>query len=277
MYINDVGNHRWEEINLGVAGANYGWPKCEGKCENPQFEGSIYTYSHGKGCAITGGAFYRGTQFPEEYQGSYFFADHCNQWIKRLLLDGTEADFVTEGPKSVVDLEVGPDGSLYYLLYSKSTEEEGYITDGAVGRIQFVSANRTPTAVVSARPRSGITPLEVNFDARGSSDPDGDPLSYTWNFGDESPATKGVTASHTYTTNGLFDVQLVVDDQKGGTSSATLAIRVGNPPVGNIVAPKEGTTVNPGDTIKYRGTGTDLEDGELMSKAVEIPSSLPVC
>jgi glucose/arabinose dehydrogenase len=267
MYINDVGDKSWEEINLGVAGANYGWPECEGECENPDFEDPIHAYSQRTGCAITGGAFYRGSQFPEEYQGNYFFADHCNQWIKRLLPDGTAADFVTEGPKSVVDLEVSPDGSLYYLLYSRSTEDEGYITDGAVYKIQFANANRTPTAVVSAHPTSGIAPLEVGFDGSGSSDPDGDPLSYTWNFGDKSPAATGVTASHTYATNGPFDVRLVVDDQKGGTDSATLTIRVGNPPVGSITAPKEGTTFNPEDTIEYAGTGTDPEDGALPASA----------
>jgi PKD domain-containing protein len=211
---------------------------------------------------------YRETQFPEEYQGSYFFADLCNGWIKRLLADGTAADFVTEGPEIVVDLEVGPDGSLYYLLYSKSGS---YTTptepDGAVGKIQFARANRTPMAVMSARPTSGVAPLEVSFDGSGSRDPDGDPLSYTWNFGDESAATTGVTASYTYTTNGLFGVQLVVDDQKGGTNSATLTTQVGNPPVGNITAPKEGTTFNPGDTIKYMGTGTDPEDGALPVSA----------
>jgi glucose/arabinose dehydrogenase len=270
MYINDVGRKRADEINLGVAGANYGWPECEGKCENPHpdFEDPIYTYTQETGCAITGGAFYRGTQFPEEYQGSYFFADLCNGWIKRLLPDGTAADFVTEGPEIMVDLEVGPDGSLYYLLYSKSGS---YTTptepDGAVGEIQFARANRTPTAVVSAHPTSGVAPLEVSFDGSGSRDPDGDSLSYTWDFGDESAATTGVTASHTYSTNGLFDVQLVVDDQKGGTNSATLTIQVGNPPVGKITAPEKGATFNIGDTIEYAGTGTDPEDGALPASA----------
>jgi glucose/arabinose dehydrogenase len=267
MYINDVGKKESEEINLGVAGANYGWPKCEGPCEKPQFEDPIYAYSQEKGCAITGGAFYRGTQFPEEYQGSYFFADHCDGWIKRLLPDGTAADFATEGPKILVDLEVGPDGSLYYLLYSKRNYKTPTKADGAVYKIQFARANRIPTAVVSARPTSGVAPLEVSFDGSGSSDPDGDPLSYTWDFGDGSAATKRVTTSHTYTTNGLFDVRLVVDDQKGGTNSATLTIRVGNPPVGSITAPKEETTFNTGDTITYRGTGTDPEDGALPASA----------
>jgi glucose/arabinose dehydrogenase len=263
IYINDVGKHRSEEINLGVAGANYGWPECEGKCENPDFKDPIYAYFHGKGCAVTGGAFYQGTQFPEEYQGSYFFADYCDGWIKRLLPDGTAADFATEGPQILIDLEVGPDGSLYYLLFSRSSDLRPTEADGAVYKIQFANANRTPIAAVSARPTSGIAPLKVSFDGSGSSDPDGDSVSYTWSFGDESPPTKGVTASHTYTTNGLFDVQLVVDDQKGGTSSATLTIQVGNPPEGKITAPKEGATFNLGDTIEYAGAATDPEDGAL--------------
>jgi PKD repeat protein len=133
--------------------------------------------------------------------------------------------------------------------------------------MKFPTANSTPTEEVSARPASGIAPLEVSFDGSGSSDPDGDPLNYTWNFGDESAATMGVTASHTYTTNGPFDVRLVVDDQKGGTDSATLTIPVGNPPVGSITAPREGTTFSTGDTIQYAGVGTDPEDGALPASA----------
>jgi glucose/arabinose dehydrogenase len=267
MYINDVGRNSSEEINLGVAGANYGWPECEGECQNPDFEDPIHAYSHEKGCAITGGAFYRGNQFPEEYQGNYFFADHCDGWIKRLLPDGTAADFATEAPQILIDLEVGPDGGLYYLLFSKSDYKTPTKADGAVYKIQFANANQTPTAAVSARPTSGIAPLKVSFDGSGSSDPDSDPLDYTWNFGDGSPATNGVTASHTYATNGLFDVQLIVDDRKGGTNSATLTIQVGNPPVGNITTPKEGATFNPWDTVEYGGTGTDLEDGALPASS----------
>src|SRR5437016_5867870 len=59
MYINDVGESTWEEIDLGQAGANYGWPATEGPTTNPAYESPIYYYGHDSGnCAITGGAFY---------------------------------------------------------------------------------------------------------------------------------------------------------------------------------------------------------------------------
>jgi glucose/arabinose dehydrogenase len=122
MFINDVGADVWEEIDEGRAGANYGWPICEGSCSpgDPRFTGPIHEYSHsvGPGCAITGGTFYNPDvlQFPAEYQGSYFFADACGDWIRRLDLskDNVVTDFASNlaGP---VDLKVSGDGSLYYL------------------------------------------------------------------------------------------------------------------------------------------------------------------
>ena len=62
MFINDVGQNTWEEINEGVAGSNYGWPDTEGPTSDPRFDPPVYAYQHGAGtptgCAITGGAFY---------------------------------------------------------------------------------------------------------------------------------------------------------------------------------------------------------------------------
>src|SRR5947209_1878095 len=64
MFINDVGQSAWEEINDGLAGSNYGWPACEGVCSpaNSNFRDPLFQYGHGSsattGCAITGGAFY---------------------------------------------------------------------------------------------------------------------------------------------------------------------------------------------------------------------------
>jgi glucose/arabinose dehydrogenase len=121
MFINDVGQSAWEEINDGIAGSNYGWPNTEGPTSNPSFRGPIFAYQHGStsttGCAITGGAFYNPTtvQFPASYVGKYFFADLCTGWIR--LLDPSNnmaADFAS-GISSPVDLKVSADGSLYYL------------------------------------------------------------------------------------------------------------------------------------------------------------------
>jgi hypothetical protein len=124
MFINDVGEGVWEEINEGARGANYGWPNCEGECLGSPagYRDPIFQYEHGNlptnSCAITGGTFYnpRAAQFPVEYRGNYFFADLCGGWIRRLDPQNGQAafDFATDvaGP---VDLKVGAEGRLFYL------------------------------------------------------------------------------------------------------------------------------------------------------------------
>jgi glucose/arabinose dehydrogenase len=88
MFINDVGQNAWEEINDGLRGANYGWPTTEGPTSDPDFTSPLFAYDHAigasGGCAITGGAFYNPTtvQFPSSYVGKYFFADYCSGWIR---------------------------------------------------------------------------------------------------------------------------------------------------------------------------------------------------
>jgi glucose/arabinose dehydrogenase len=129
IYINDVGEQRWEEINNLKAGANYGWPRYEGPNGGARFEKPIFAYKHDKlpntppatsGCAITGGTFYyppagASTPFPDAYQGDYLFADFCNGWIRNLDADTGRVSGFARGARSPVDLKVGPDGSLYYL------------------------------------------------------------------------------------------------------------------------------------------------------------------
>jgi glucose/arabinose dehydrogenase len=123
MFINDVGEGTWEEIDDGIAGSNYGWPACEGACSpaNANFRDPLFQYGHGNtittGCAIVGAAFYNPAvnQFPASYLGKFFFADLCGGWIR--VFDpaiGTASGFAT-GINQPVDLEVGPDGCLYYL------------------------------------------------------------------------------------------------------------------------------------------------------------------
>src|SRR5919112_1217214 len=90
VFINDVGEQRWEEINRGAAGANYGWPRYEGPESDSKYRNPVFVYGHGStkatGCAITGGAFYNPTTrpYPRGYVGDYFFADLCGGWVRRL-------------------------------------------------------------------------------------------------------------------------------------------------------------------------------------------------
>jgi glucose/arabinose dehydrogenase len=123
LFINDVGQSTWEEINDGIAGSNYGWSICEGACSPPNasLRDPLFQYGHGTsgttGCAIVGGAFYNPAinQFPASYVGKYFFGDLCSGWIRLFDPSNSTASGFATGISTLVDLKIGPEGSLYYL------------------------------------------------------------------------------------------------------------------------------------------------------------------
>ena len=123
MFVTDVGENTWEEINQGRRGANYGWPIHEGPETDPLYTPPLFAYRHGStattGCSITGGAFYdpQHRQFPTGYVGDYFFADLCTGWIRRYdpVTDAATAFAPEPNDQFPVDLEVGSGGSLYVL------------------------------------------------------------------------------------------------------------------------------------------------------------------
>jgi glucose/arabinose dehydrogenase len=148
IFINDVGEGAWEEVNDGEAGANYGWPATEGPTTDPRFKTPFYAYDRrGTGeCAIAGGVFYNPAtaQFPAEYVGKYFFSDLCGGWIRRLNPeDRTVANFAT-GIASPVDLKVSDDGSLYYLARGGGGVLFKITHDTAPGANLIVSALKAP-------------------------------------------------------------------------------------------------------------------------------------
>ena len=119
----DVGEETVEEVNRIEKGKNYGWPQSEGPCGSCPYVNPIYSYPHnGESRAVSGGPIYRGSMFPAEYQGAYFFGDYAGGFIKRLALDAAGnstgvSDFDLSAG-SVVDMKVAGDGSMYYLVYS---------------------------------------------------------------------------------------------------------------------------------------------------------------
>jgi PKD repeat protein len=127
--------------------------------------------------------------------------------------------------------------------------------------------NRPPTAVATAAPTSGPAPLAVVFSGAGSSDPDGDPLTYAWSFGDGAQGS-GVAVSHTYATAGTYAATLSVDDGRGGTHSAEVLIVV-DPPSGNR-PPVAVISANPKSatmpfTVTLDGRGSSDPDGDPLT------------
>lgn len=133
MHLNDVGENTWEEVNLGTAGADYGWPSTEGPTSAPGITGPIFAYGHPgtpagqpastgtflQGIAILGAAFDPvGSTWPAAYHGSYYFSDLSGGFVARMeLATGTVSTFAT-GMGSMRDLAFGTDGALYALSQS---------------------------------------------------------------------------------------------------------------------------------------------------------------
>ncbi len=293
FFINDVGESRWEEVSQGRSGADYAWNLCEGNHDNPARVGSvncagapytppIHEYSHDTGCSsITGAAFVPNGVWPASYDDSYLYGDYVCGKIFKLTPNGaggfTRTDFVTGlGENSAVAMAFGPhQGSqaLYYTTYGGNGPGSGG-SGGEIHRVAYTgSTNRAPTAAVTANPTSGPSPLAVDFDGSGSSDPDaGDTLtSYLWDFGDGTPTqtTTTPTTSHTYSTNGTYTASLRVEDNHGALSeAATVRIDAGNEaPTPVIESPSADLLFSVGQQITLSGSATDPEDGQLAGSS----------
>jgi glucose/arabinose dehydrogenase len=140
IFINDVGQDAWEEIDKAVSGANYGWgipsapPYYEGFIASPDpsvqnYNNPVFAYGHAgaietTGCSITGGAFYDPTTATTSfalYQGKYFYTDYCSGWIRVFDPSSATDSAFASGIVKPVDLEVGDNGRLYYLYRGSSS------------------------------------------------------------------------------------------------------------------------------------------------------------
>jgi glucose/arabinose dehydrogenase len=278
--INDVGQNVWEEIDQGVKGADYGWNVREGHCANTgsesncggakpaQFTDPVHDYGHSSGCAsITGGAYVPNGIWPSAYTGAYLFSDYVCGKIFALSPGGVRTDFVTGlGGSSAVHLAFGPYAGSQALYYTS------YANGGEIRRIAYTgTVNRPPTAVLSANPTSGPAPLITTLNGSGSSDPDGNPLTYLWSFGDGSPdaTTSTATIQHTYPA-GSWTASLRVRDSVGATSApATVTISSGNTaPTVTITSPSPTELFTVGASYTLRGTATDPQDGTLPDSSL---------
>jgi Ca2+-binding RTX toxin-like protein len=212
--------------------------------------------------------------WPAAYHNSYLFGDYvCNKIFELKPKQGggfTQSEFASGlGASGPTAMAFGPSGSgkdLYYTTYANG---------GEVHRISYAAGvNLEPTAVVSANPTSGSTPLKVDFDGSGSSDPEGDtPLTYLWDFdgnGTTDQTTSTATTSHTYDAAGTYTAELKVRDARGALSApATVKIFPGNDsPEPTIGSPAANKLFKVGEQITLRGSATDKQDGQLPDNAL---------
>ncbi len=170
--------------------------------------------------------------------------------------------------KRPVDATFGPDGCLYMLDYG---ETWGANADAALIKISYVRGNLPPIAKASASATSGPAPLKTKLSAKGSRDPDGGKLSYTWKL---QPSGKTLGTGEQLETSlaqaGNFSVELIVNDGQGGESSFTVPVVVGNSaPVVAFTSPQNGDFFKPGAKIAYAVNVADNEDGVSKGREAE--------
>ncbi|HLE93351.1 MAG TPA: PQQ-dependent sugar dehydrogenase [Sulfuricaulis sp.] len=125
LWLGDVGQGAWEEVDIIERGGNYGWKPCEGAhlrgsstaCGNAAFIDPIAEYDHSQGCSITGGYVYRGTSIPGLF-GVYLFGDFCSGTIWTLRETSGGAPLVESAISSglsVVSFGQSLDGEVYVV------------------------------------------------------------------------------------------------------------------------------------------------------------------
>jgi len=268
LFINDVGQSAWEEINDGIAGSNYGWPTCEGNCAPPNanFRNPLFQYAHSgasstTGCAIVGGGFYNPTtvQFPASYVGKYFFADLCNGWIRVFdPSNGTAADFGS-GVATPVDLKVANDGSLYYLAIGSS----------AVFRIQFAG----PTITTQPSNQTVLQGQPATFSVVASGNA---PLTYQWQR-NQVNISNATSSSYTLPTAMFADngakFRVVVTNGGGSVTSNEATLTVNAPPA--ITTQPSNQTVLQGQpaTFSVVASGSPTLTYQWQRDQVNIPGA----
>ena len=223
----------------------------------------LFTYRHpydstGKdlGSSVTGAAFYSGTSYPAKYRGALFFADYARLFIKYLTFDTNGTPTVHEFAKETgsnlgaVQLISGPDSNIYAVFLDLKTRT------GAVRRFRpIIGSNNPPTARATAGPLVGATPLIVSFSSAGSADPDGQPITFSWDFGD-GEVSSDPEVTHVYTKIGTYKATLTVREGTApfATSTKSFTIRTGaNPPVAFIDSPDASYRYEIGKAVDFSG------------------------
>lgn len=280
ILISEVGGSSWEEVNEGVAGANYGWPAAEGPQASPpavtfgSYRNPLHSYDHSRGLAITGAAFYNPTtvSFPTGYAGKFFYTEYVNNEIRWIDPDNPASftSFRATSSPGPVDVRVGPDGALYYLSRGNSDFSGGpNVPGGSVFKISYTGSS-APSISIPPADRTVPAGLAATFSVVASGP---GPLSYQWQRNGAN-VTGATSASYTTPVTSLADdgalYRVVVTNASGSVTSSAARLTVINdqPPVPVIAAPTGGATFRYGDVLQFSGSASDPEDGPLGATAL---------
>jgi PKD repeat protein len=220
--------------------------------------------SFGGNCSVAG-VWYTGTSFPPKYRNGYFHADYGQGWIRFFHIDGNDrplkVDQFVNANTNVTSMAVDPiSGALYYVHLGATAQE--------VRKISY-ALNTVPVAVATANKTYGPGPLTVQFSGITSSDPQGRPISYEWNFGDNTDRSTAVNPLHVFeapvNTPTAYNVTLKVTNDLGQFSTALLRISVNNTPPSVAITSLANTTTYPvtvDTNVPLTASVSDAEQGQ---------------
>jgi cytochrome c len=215
--------------------------------------------------------------WPEYFDGVPLFYEWTRDYIKEFRLN--EAGEVAEinpvldtvGPANGddatldngMDIEFGPDGALYTLEYGDGFFSEN--PDAQLARIDYIGpdGNHAPQVEVAAEPDSAFEPpLTVQFSSEGTTDPDGDEISYEWRLrGEKKVDSTDPNPEFTYKKEGIYFATLKVTDEHGRSASSFVRIVVGNQePVVEFVQPQGDQPFAWGDAVDFEVAVEDEEE-----------------
>ncbi len=215
--------------------------------------------------------------FPAYFEGKWVIGDLSRGLIMAVSLTadgayaGMERFLPSYRPIEPIDMKFGPDGDLYVLEYGSNWFRKS--DNARLVRIEYNAGNRAPVAKASATTIGGSVPLKVTLTSKGSVDPDGDALKYSWSVEPEQGgAPKTFTtpdATLTFEKNGVYFATLTVTDPAGTTADALVTIVAGNaPPEITFDVPGNRTFFFPDQPLKYAVTVRDKEDGVAAADRV---------
>ncbi len=213
-------------------------------------------------------------KLPGQLDHSLFVFDWMRNWIMAVKLEADERIASIEPflptwrLRKPIELKLAPDHTLYLIESGDKWSEN---TDSQISRLIYRRGNRPPVALATSSNAAGKLPLKVRFDGSGSSDKDGDALTYEWKFGlgGALGSAQGATPEFVFTLPGLHPVTLTVTDAHGVSSTTSLEIRAGNAaPTLSFAQPANGSFYEPGQRIAYQVTAVDEEDGTMAADRV---------
>ncbi len=295
IYINDVGQNAWEEIDKLAPGGNYGWNKSEGYSTaippvglGPgTYQQPVLAYNHtggvaGGGIAIVGGAFYQPkagatNPFPAAYIGKYFYGDLGGNWIRALnpatpgniTTPDTSTAFASDSAPNPVGFETAADGGLYYLARGNT---------GELVKISYppTTTGVGPTITTGPAKTTTIPGRSETFSVVAAGPA---PLNYQWQRnngvnGAYVNITGATGVSYTTPTLALTDggarFRVVVSNAFGTKTSGygTLIVINDTAPVPTLTVTSglRNGAFDAGTEIRLATSATDAEDGTIAYK-----------